>query len=894
MPYIFPKRFLRPRDVLDPTEFNEDTSPVQQLLDGEVDRHNLSKSIKDFIKAHPDADDLHGSTNVALAEGAYYTSHYAAVEVPVIFGQAGKPAQHNEPPKQNVVRSPNFVKPNGDVYRHAGIEWDEMPAIAPDQDLYSAFHGSGGASNLPSIIPNHGSWSAVQNADLSGSMKITVSTGQANLYINAYAQYVWQGFYEPKSPWRYEGPNAETTLNSYESVHFQELAVEEARILNKYGPSYSWYYWIYPFVGNYYITGHRDESGIRSWFTEFFDGLYTVNPYCRNPDQLPRLDPGAAYAHPLNELTDPEDERRNPQFGGYHHISRGFYPANVQFALRVDGRIIEETITGKHYSFEETSHGLRVEDSLPPVGKSDAAAEDYAIGQRSALFEMNFTDEGRINPGQKIRSSRASACGPEVLPVRIGAVVPVSPGTHTIEIVARRLSRKRKKLEYGDFVGVHSRRLHAMVLPILSNQSDREKDRLPVQVTNLQSENLIETLEHATKYQSLADRINSLSPSDIKKHSLPNTHLPSKVKYWKSVGWSPSRTRERSRVLKTVDGAKADCEFPGWDFWNFINKRTYGTWDNDYDDVGADGKWRGAGWQMLTSEERGNLRIADTQNLKLAANEELLIFADIQVDNLIIPKLPAEMLGHIEALSTSGLTSKYARSNWLSYLVADRYLDLYGLLALGYRTGSDENENWTIATKFAPAVINNIAWANRDKAFLCQDGFESTSFPTSSGSSFDVGADIETGFSDLDPAEVDLRGNQTLPGNSGISVPLFARLTKDDFATDAESEITEVAVFGCTSIPSYWMTKYAGDQSKIPSDEYTGRRLIFGDYVFPVPYSVEGATDIEEDEFVYTHVRSDAYPIKNAWKSPLYGRKIVPALEMNFGMGRLTVIKVLK
>mgnify|MGYP003119403516 CR=1 FL=1 len=61
-----------------------------------------------------------------------------------------------------------------------------------------------------------------------------------------------------------------------------------------------------------------------------------------------------------------------------------------------------------------------------------------------------------------------------------------------------------------------------------------------------------------------------------------------------------------------------------------------------------------------------------------------------------------------------------------------------------------------------------------------------------------------------------------------------------------------------------------------------------------MPYSVEGATDIEEDEFVYTHVRSDAYPIKNAWKSPLYGRKIVPALEMNFGMGRLTVIKVLK
>ena len=165
----------------------------------------------------------------------------------------------------------------------------------------------------------------------------------------------------------------------------------------------------------------------------------------------------------------------------------------------------------------------------------------------------------------------------------------------------------------------------------------------------------------------------------------------------------------------------------------------------------------------------------------------------------------------------------------------------------------------------------------------------------STGSAFDIGMDIDTSFSDLDPAEVDLRGNQTLPGNSGISVPLFARLTKDDFATDAESEITEVAVFGCTSIPDYWMTKYAGDQSKIPSDDYGGKRLIFGDFVFPVPYS-EGTygTDLESDEFVFEHARSDAYPIDNAWKSPLYGRKIVPALEMNFGMGRLTVIKVLK
>ena len=34
MPFIFPKRFLRTRDILDPVEFNQDTEPVQELLDG--------------------------------------------------------------------------------------------------------------------------------------------------------------------------------------------------------------------------------------------------------------------------------------------------------------------------------------------------------------------------------------------------------------------------------------------------------------------------------------------------------------------------------------------------------------------------------------------------------------------------------------------------------------------------------------------------------------------------------------------------------------------------------------------------------------------------------------------------------------------------------------------
>ena len=53
MPFIFPKRFLRPRDVLDPYEFNQDKEPIQELLDGELDRHNFNaERLKALLPPH--------------------------------------------------------------------------------------------------------------------------------------------------------------------------------------------------------------------------------------------------------------------------------------------------------------------------------------------------------------------------------------------------------------------------------------------------------------------------------------------------------------------------------------------------------------------------------------------------------------------------------------------------------------------------------------------------------------------------------------------------------------------------------------------------------------------------------------------------------------------------
>jgi hypothetical protein len=884
MPFIYPKRFLRPRDVLDPSEFNNDTKPVQELLDGELDRHNFdASSLKAGIKKHPDDADVHGSSDAALAEGAYFTSHYQSVEVPVCFSDVVFIDTAGSTPESSLGLSrkpPNFVKTDGVTFRNTDA-FDGESATYPNYD-----------GTKPSIIPNNESWDTVKNADLTDSMKITVTTGQAKLYINAFAQYVWQGFYEYKNPWRFEGLDADTTRYGWQPVHESELAQQEANVLNSYGPDDNWLAWSTPLSANAYLSGLEELLDEEFGFiasTIAASGT-TVHDGNDDPTVFPKVFT-ASYSYSLNELTITADERASPQLGGYHHISRGFYPCNVQFALRVDGKIIDETITGKSYSFEESPHGIRVEDSNEVKSDIAGVLRESRFGQRSILEQMDYLGDGTSAvPGQKIRTSRASGCGPEVLPVRIGAVLPVEPGTHTIEIVARRLKRKRKQFEVGDFVGVFSRRLHAMVLPIDAVYQDLDPNTIPVQTKNLQSENLIEQREEFQKYESLKERLNSVRAQDIKRRSLPNTHLPSKVRFWKTVGWNPTYNVKAHHVTETTLASQGDSRFPGWRNSTYIDKRSFGTWKTGYTADAGGGIWLGAGWKMLTTtNSQGDLRIAETANLKLADNEELLIFADVEVRNLIclLPKhirdlidLSAKGLG-----GDAGITSDKALSNVLGYLMQNRYLDVFGMLAIGYRTGTNEYENWTIASKQAPAVINASSWVNRSSGFFVADNVKGAEVFTSDGGGI-VGS--EASVSAKYDRDRDLRGMFDEPSNLGITVPLFLRLTKDDFTTDAQAELTEVAVFGCTTFPSEWS-----------DDEAEGSRLRGGNLnsdagtddirPFYLPYYTTAG--VEESGGGFGGLSDQ---VSHAWKSPVFGRRIIDGVKFNFGRGRLTVLKVVK
>ena len=142
MPFIFPKRFLRSRDILDPAEFNQDTEPVQELLDGELDRHNFNATdLKANVFRHESLIDT-SDYNAAVGESAYYDVYSTAVECSTIF-------EHGKAKVSPVIntdrKTPNFVKPDGGTFRDSRAGSD--------------------ADGYPSIVPNTGAWSAVKDGD---------------------------------------------------------------------------------------------------------------------------------------------------------------------------------------------------------------------------------------------------------------------------------------------------------------------------------------------------------------------------------------------------------------------------------------------------------------------------------------------------------------------------------------------------------------------------------------------------------------------------------------------------------------------------------------------------------------------------------------------------------
>jgi hypothetical protein len=335
MSYIFPRRLLRAQDVLDPIELTLDLSPAAERISGHLNAHNFNMDI---------------ASTVSVDKAAYHALQYYQKDV-------------------------GFD--TGPLYPPDGWGWPDhlIPA-----DAYS--------------VQNNFEWQSILDSGAVAA-QVALTTGGSVLWVNAYAQYLWQGF--------------------------------------------DW----------------TKRTGVIS------DMAYKQHAY------------GSQTS-----------------------------PANIQFAIRLDGSIVSETVTGMDEVIYRSSIPIR------------------QTKQRSGTTPL---------PGpHDLKGEQIVALGPPCLPIRITACLPVQAGDHTVEIVVRRvpLVGATSSTSYlkGDRVFVYSRQVFVADLKSFPVDSVASTD---VSVPSFEEE---DDLTNATMYtqrvQPLIAAYNDVAEGNLQRGALMHYHLP--------------------------------------------------------------------------------------------------------------------------------------------------------------------------------------------------------------------------------------------------------------------------------------------------------------------------------------------------------------------------------
>jgi len=259
-------------------------------------------------------------------------------------------------------------------------------------------------------------------------------------------------------------------------------------------------------------------------------------------------------------------------------------PANIQFAIRVDGNIVPESITG----IDDMTYRASV-----PIRQSV---------QRTA---------SSILPGPAdIRGSQIVALGPPVLPVRVSAMVPVQAGEHTVELVVRRVpvinGNSIKAYKSSDKVYVFGRQVNAIDLKSFPVDSVTGSE---VSAAGWDEEDEITTASiYTARVQPIITRSNAIQEGNLSRGALMHYHLPSALLGAYSV-----------EVM--FSGELFNNTMPGQGSTTTTTTRYAGAPTN--------------GWTLVSdggaSPTGGTLLVT---NIPAAVDQKLLVLANVQVRNL--------------------------------------------------------------------------------------------------------------------------------------------------------------------------------------------------------------------------------------------------------------------
>ena len=205
--------------------------------------------------------------------------------------------------------------------------------------------------------------------------------------------------------------------------------------------------------------------------------------------------------------------------------------ARVQFALRLDGAILPWTITGHEDPFFSS-----------PRGEKPSVA--YQISSAGQLIANA--------PGPKIeQDSDLGMLGNFYYPVRLGTVVTLTAGSHTLELVARRLPRIDQTLAFDpdDTISIYTRRLFAIQIPQVPRASSTFDS---VEVTPFDSESLLSQTALEDSIDATRDKLNAVNDGALSRAALRSDLLP------------PAALAAATTDYDNAALSPANTVFPGW------------------------------------------------------------------------------------------------------------------------------------------------------------------------------------------------------------------------------------------------------------------------------------------------------------------------------------------
>ena len=350
-------------------------------------------------------------------------------------------------------------------------------------------------------------------------------------------------------------------------------------------------------------------------------------------------------------------------------------PCGVQFALRVDGVVVESTITGHSNAYER----------IPQPWGWTATRANVLTGAYSAAATTGL-------PGPVTAyDTGVAGNGPETMPIRVGAYVPVAPGAHTVELVVRRLTTPDPTMTYyapktatgseqtvntasstlpakdlnlreSDMIAVYNRKLHVMDMPVHPAATTTFDS---VDVNTLNTEDTVGAASLGTNaIDKVRDKLNDVQEGALARGALTNTHLKSGL-------------IEKSRGSITPLSPQ-------------ILTASYPDWGSSV--LAPSPSWVTAGWWTLDDGAGGFLRTGAFNNVQTQDAGYLLILANVQVTSIHNTNDSFRDLD-----GTLGVDTAPRMHN----------ASLTGALALGYNYDTSSSSNQTQIIDSTRCFVNN-------------------------------------------------------------------------------------------------------------------------------------------------------------------------------------------